>query len=259
MNMNKLAVRLAQLRANCRHFTQRLWFNFSYNLLGPIDMNIIRHRRALSFFSQFISPGDLCFDIGANRGYKTKIFLELGANVVAVEPQEACIPYLERLSTIAPLHIIPKGVGDSEGKELFYICKDTHTISTCSEEWQTGRFAAWKWNERKLIPVTTLDTLISEFGVPTFCKIDVEGFENRVLQGLSQPLPYISFEFTKEFIDQTDFCIDYLVALGHRYFNYTKGDSMALSCQTWITPEELKRELHSTKDPLSQGDVYVKH
>ena len=32
--------------------------------------------------------GDLSFDIGANEGAKTDVFLRLGANVVAVEPDE---------------------------------------------------------------------------------------------------------------------------------------------------------------------------
>lgn len=216
-------------------------------------------RRALHFYSQFIRPGDLCFDIGANTGDRTKTFLELGATVVAVEPQEACIPLLQRLSKTARLYIIQKGVSDSVREELFYICEDAPTISTFSREWQTGRFAGWTWNERKLIPTTTLDALISEFGLPTFCKIDVEGFEQSVLRGLSQPLPFISFEFVREFIEQADSCIDHLVALGYKYFNYSNGESLTLSCQTWVKPEQLKRELRSSADAFSWGDVYAKH
>src|SRR5215467_6634031 len=33
--------------------------------------------------------GDLIFDIGANEGAKTEVFLRLGARVVAVEPDDA--------------------------------------------------------------------------------------------------------------------------------------------------------------------------
>lgn len=36
---------------------------------------------------QFIKKNDLCFDIGANEGDQTSLFLELGAKVVSVEPQ----------------------------------------------------------------------------------------------------------------------------------------------------------------------------
>jgi FkbM family methyltransferase len=44
--------------------------------------------------------------------------------------------------------------------------------------------------------MTTLDELIGKHGVPVFIKIDVEGFEEAVLQGLSQPVRALSFEFT---------------------------------------------------------------
>ena len=46
------------------------------------------------------------------------------------------------------------------------------------------------------MPVTTLDRLIAQHGVPSFIKIDVEGFEDQVLAGLTHPVPALSFEFT---------------------------------------------------------------
>ena len=64
-----------------------------------------KHRRSLrrwtasdttlaGFYSTFVSTGDLCFDIGANYGNRTKVFLRLGARVVAVEPQPSCCQVL---------------------------------------------------------------------------------------------------------------------------------------------------------------------
>jgi FkbM family methyltransferase len=44
------------------------------------------------------------------------------------------------------------------------------------------------------VPVTTLDKAIDEFGVSTFCKMDVEGFEVDVLKGLSKPIPLLTIE-----------------------------------------------------------------
>jgi hypothetical protein len=46
-------------------------------------------RKRLTFYRNFIRNGDLCFDIGANIGTRTEAFLELGAKVVAVEPQRS--------------------------------------------------------------------------------------------------------------------------------------------------------------------------
>jgi FkbM family methyltransferase len=44
------------------------------------------------------------------------------------------------------------------------------------------------------VPVTTLDKAIDEFGVPTFCKIHVEGFESDALKGLSKPIPLLALD-----------------------------------------------------------------
>src|SRR6186997_854417 len=35
----------------------------------------------VKFYKQFLSPGNLCFDIGANIGNRTRVFLQLGATV----------------------------------------------------------------------------------------------------------------------------------------------------------------------------------
>ena len=37
--------------------------------------------------------------------------------------------------------------------------------------------------------------MISRFGAPDFCKINVEGLELEVLRGLSRPVPALSFEY----------------------------------------------------------------
>jgi hypothetical protein len=47
--------------------------------------------KSLAFYSQFIRSNSLCFDVGANAGSRTGIFLAQGAKVVAVEPQDQCV------------------------------------------------------------------------------------------------------------------------------------------------------------------------
>ena len=41
----------------------------------------------LKFYSKFIKNRDIVFDVGANVGSRTKIFLNLGADVISYEPQ----------------------------------------------------------------------------------------------------------------------------------------------------------------------------
>lgn len=60
-----------------------------------------QHKKEMEFYSQFIEKHDLCFDVGANMGSKTSKFLKLGAKVVSIEPQEACLKnFINCLRTI---------------------------------------------------------------------------------------------------------------------------------------------------------------
>ena len=48
------------------------------------------------FFRTYLPPNALCFDLGAHLGNRTKVWRQLGATVVAIEPQASCLQYLER-------------------------------------------------------------------------------------------------------------------------------------------------------------------
>ena len=50
----------------------------------------------MGFYSQFIKSGDLCFDVGACKGNRVEPFLELGAKVIAIEPQPRHADYLRK-------------------------------------------------------------------------------------------------------------------------------------------------------------------
>jgi hypothetical protein len=53
-------------------------------------------RKLKRFYRQFIQPDDLCFDIGAHLGNRSDAWISLGARVIAVEPQPACISFLKK-------------------------------------------------------------------------------------------------------------------------------------------------------------------
>jgi len=52
--------------------------------------------RGSLFYRRFIPRGGLCFDIGANAGDRTELFLTFGAQVVTSEPQAGCAKGLRR-------------------------------------------------------------------------------------------------------------------------------------------------------------------
>lgn len=215
--------------------------------------------QTLAFYSQVVKPGDLCFDVGANIGSKTKIFLELGARVVCIEPQPSCVDVLkETYQHDSNVVIVSKGLATQSGSRSLSVCGSANAISTFSEKWKTGRFRSYAWEPAVEVPVTTIDALIQEFGSPKFCKIDVEGFEYEVLQGLSHQISFIAFEFTREFINDARLCIEYLGSLGSADFNYALGETPALILSGWTDRSTLFESIERNTDDLLWGDIYVR-
>jgi len=232
-------------------------------------MNFFNKKKLVRFYSQFIKKGCLVFDIGANFGSRTEIFLKLGARVVAVEPQEACIRDLERkYGNNKEVTLIKKAISDKFGEEELMI-SDSHTLSSMSKEWidsikSSEMFfvstEAFSWQRSAMVNVATLDQLIQEYGKPSFCKIDVEGYEYKVLKGLSEPINFISFEFTptREFIIYAIDAVKHLASLGEVKFNYIKGESLVFALKEWVGLGEIINILSKYPRKLSiSGDIYA--
>ena len=222
-----------------------------------------RHRaEQRRFYAQFVTRGDLVFDIGANLGNRIETFLACEARVVAVEPQAACLASLRHLYGDNPsVTIVAAGAGAERGEAVLRTAQ-AHTIASMSDEFidstrESGRFAQYHWQSAETVPVTTLDHLIGVHGVPAFCKIDVEGYEPQVLAGLSQPLPALSFEFTAELSNHSTGCIDRLASLGKYEFNVSQGESFAWDLDGWVNGPTMMKWLRSTV-PGGQGDVYAR-
>lgn len=246
---------LATLKAKSKATTKRLlrWTCSNY-------LEKRRFEKTRSFYAQFLKKGDLCFDIGANEGLKTNIFLSLGANVIAVEPQhDCCVKIKEQFPVHPNLRIIEKAIGSAAGEmEMFISTYDK--ISSLSTQFvhHYESFGELKWPDKRVVKVTTLDMLIEEYGLPQFCKIDVEGFEMEVFRGLTHVLPNLSFEFNKPFKSNAVHCIDWLTQQHHYVFNYAIYENPHLELGDWISGEEMKIVLLNMDEKILTGDVYAK-
>jgi FkbM family methyltransferase len=218
-------------------------------------------RKAL--FSSFLEKGDLCFDVGANMGNRIKPLLDIGMKVVAIEPQEICIKYL-RYKFGNKIVLETKALGPKEDARDFFIAKSS-TISSFSEDWinavKTERFKGVDWVNAGKVQMTTLDHLIRRYGVPVFIKIDVEGFENEVLQGLSHPIRMISYEYTVP--EQTEKAADCLKLIYKQNpeieCNFCQGESMKWELDQWLPMVEMMEYIKSEDfQKTSFGDIYVR-
>jgi FkbM family methyltransferase len=203
--------------------------------------------------------------VGANVGEYTTDLLALGARVVAVEPQGACLERLRAKFQNDPrVVIVPSAVGPTRGTATLYTT-DATAIGSCSREWvdamrASGRFGKHDWGATIEVPMTTLDALVEEHGMPSFCKIDVEGFEPDVLRGMTRPIGMLSFEFTPETLWRTRDCVDHLSRLGPYRFNFAVHDQFAFHLSAWPTRDEFHNRLRHLPDPAVKwgGDVYAR-
>jgi len=215
----------------------------------------------IKFYEQFVTPGDLCYDIGANIGNRTEVLLALGARVIAAEPQHECATIL-RLRFGRRIKVVEKAIGRTNGKAPMFISESSE-ISSLSKDWieavSQSRFQGKEWKVESQVNVTTLDEIIALYGMPSFCKIDVEGFEEDVLAGLSVPIPLISLEYTiPERIENLSACLNKLSLLGNYVCNYTIGEQTFLEQNIWVTPLELMRIIVKLSTRTLFGDIYIR-
>lgn len=213
-------------------------------------------------YRSFIGPGDLAFDIGAHVGNRTRALRRLGARVVALEPQPALAALLRRQFDADPaVTVRAAALGARPGTATLLASRRTPTVSTLSPGWvermrNTPGFARVTWQDRHEVAVTTLDALIAEHGLPQFCKIDVEGYEARILRGLSQPIPLLSFEYVPAAFDIACEAMDLVSALGSYRFNLTIGERRQWRWPAWQEAAVVERWLRERRPEDRSGDIY---
>ena len=138
--------------------------------------------------SQYIKKEDLVFDIGGNIGQYAIPFSELVGNkgrVISFEPDYKNFSFLQfniNINRCTNVTCLNYGLGNNDIKQEFY--RDTKTggrMGSFKKEFVGNNFEGYT----DTVIIKKFDSLISEYGIPAFVKIDVEGFEKEVLSGLT--------------------------------------------------------------------------
>jgi FkbM family methyltransferase len=177
----------------------------------------------------------LIFDIGANKGEKTDVFITKAEKVICFEPNPDLAKLLKEKYANKNVIVNDVAVSDSIGEKIFSIA-NVDTISTLEDDWITNsRFSnrEYTWDKKITVKTTTLDQIIEEYGIPDYVKIDVEGHEHRVLLPFTKLIPntIFSFEWSEEHKSKIISILNHVHSLGYDKFAATIIDNLVFEEQ----------------------------
>lgn len=170
---------------------------------------------------------DLVFDVGFHRGEDSRFYLRKGFRVVAFEANPALIQsahkaFPDQIKS-GQLRIVEGAITDDRSvSELeFYVFDKKTEFGTTSPYW-AERNDKLGFSGRKLnVRAVNFAECLERFGVPYYCKIDIEGADRICLRELTKQSTrprFVSIESDKSSLDMIDEEFDLLEAMGYNRF-----------------------------------------
>ncbi len=202
----------------------------------------------------------LVFDIGANYGTHSILFLANKIPTITFEPNPACYDRFYKMASINNLSykLEKVAVGNKESREtLTFPEKDTWLGSITKEYISTmNTFEKVKNIEIDLI---TLDNYTkSKNLIPDFIKIDTEGFEINVIEGAKKLLQNNSIIITFECIkkDEKKQLFDSFDAIGYQIHELQNISPKFLSKKDFIESKYVNYLAINSKHPALQSNLF---
>lgn len=220
--------------------------------------SFIHSHKLLKFYSNLIQENQLCFDIGANVGKKSKLFLKIGARVIAFEPQKECLTNLAKIKkSNKRFEFYPVAIDSKDGTKELQLSNYSE-IATLSDSFVSlyGEKGV-NWLNRQLVKTISINTAIEKYGLPHFCKIDIEGYEFEVLSNLKYNIPLIEFEVVAGFKEKA---INTIIALNNEFasYNYTLNEQPFFQLSAWVDINKISSIITKLPDNRFHANIFIK-
>jgi FkbM family methyltransferase len=130
----------------------------------------------------------LIYDVGAHEGQDTEFYLKKGFRVVAIECNPTLVTRLSQrfAKEIAEgrLTVVPFAISDSVGEIDFYVNGARSVWSTADPKFARRNEKLGAPSTKIKVPTRPFASILSEFGVPYYLKVDIEGSDMECLKAL---------------------------------------------------------------------------
>jgi FkbM family methyltransferase len=161
----------------------KLWIDPASNFGKRILREKNYEAELTSAFRELLKPGQTFVDVGANEGWFSMLAARLVGSyghVVSCEPQERLWPVIVKnasLNGFTNVQLMPYAIAEQRGHAVINLYPSLNTgssnISGTRRRWE-------KQQEISLVPLADILESVAG-GVVDLVKVDVEGFEHRVL------------------------------------------------------------------------------
>ncbi|WP_315716765.1 MULTISPECIES: FkbM family methyltransferase [unclassified Bradyrhizobium] len=191
------------------------------------------NREELDFLRSHVPPGGVVVDVGANVGtFALPLARHVGPDglVIAVEPHpvtHARLSFNRAASALPQVRLLAVAAGESDGEVMI----ETDGANLGASHIVTGEAGA----EAFKVPSLRLQTILAQAGAARVdaLKIDVEGFEDRVLTGFFRDAPAalwpraVVIEHLSRDEWQND-CLADMLGRGYRESGRTRSNTLLL-------------------------------
>jgi FkbM family methyltransferase len=175
--------------------------------------------------SEEIENMPMIMDVGMHLGEDTAFYLSKGFRVVAIEAHPEFVSKnrreFEQFMKDGLLEIVPCAIAEAKGVIPFHIFADKSDWGTIDRDYAQRNILRGASHQIVEVPCVTFQSVLEQFGVPYYLKIDIEGSDLlcvRALHGFAERPKHVSLELALLEMDKTFEALSHLFSLGYRRF-----------------------------------------